>query len=142
MFRTPLPDPRPDERMAKDCGPLSRQLAQLSSGGDRKLRRHLFDLLARRRATDPELPRVGLLPTGGGRAVVITWGELLLRAEDADRRRVEALIKRFGLDVHPVDCLQGRVVRCVNRELRPGQLDRMAVRDDHMGDSMESWAKA
>jgi len=84
MFRTPLPDPRPDERMAKDCGPLSRQLAQLSSGGDRKLRRHLFDLLARRRATDPDLPRVGLLPTGGGRAVVITWGELLLRAEDAN----------------------------------------------------------
>ena len=31
MFRTPLPDPRPDEREAKDCGPLSRQLAQLNS---------------------------------------------------------------------------------------------------------------
>ena len=58
--------------------------------------------------------------------MVITWGELLLRAEDAERRRAAALIKRFGLDVHPVDCLQGRVVRCVNRELRPGQLDRLA----------------
>ena len=126
MFRTPLPDPRPDEREAKDCGPLSRQLAQLNSGGDKKLRRHLFDLLARRRASDPELPRVGLLPTGRGRAVVITWGELLLRAEDADRPRAAALIKRFGLDLHPVDCLQGRVVRCVNRDLRPGQLDRLA----------------
>jgi subtilisin family serine protease len=126
MFRTPLPDPRPEERVAKDGGPLCRQLAQLNSGGDKKLRRHLFDLLARRRAGDPELAQVGLLPTGRGRAVVITWGELLLRAEDADRPRAAALIKRFGLDVHPVDCLRGRVVRCVNRELRPGQLDRLA----------------
>ena len=126
MFRTPLPDPRPDERVARDGGPLCRQLAQLGSGRDKKLRRHLFDLLDRRRAGDPELPRVGLLPTARGGAVVITWGELLLRTEDADRRPAAALLTRFGLDVHPVDCLQGRVVRCVNRDLRPGLLDRLA----------------
>lgn len=126
MFRTPLPDPRTDERVAKDIGPLCRQLAQLGRGSDRELNRHLFDLLDRRRAGDPELPRLGLLPTGRGREVVITWGELLLRAEDADRRRAAALIKRFGLELHPVDCLQRRVVRCVNRDLRPGQLDRLA----------------
>jgi hypothetical protein len=126
MFRDPLPDPRDDEERASDRGRLCRQVSQLARGSDKQLRRHLFDLLDRRRIGDPDLQRVGLLPRASGQEVVIAWGELLLRTEDAQRRRAEALIKRFRLVGEPIECLQGRLLRFVNPDLRPRQLDRLA----------------
>jgi subtilisin family serine protease len=126
MFRTPLPDPRDEGRVAKDQARLCRQLSQLADSKDLQRRRHIFDLLDRRRTGDDTLPRIGLLPRARGSEVVIVWGELILRTEDAERRQAAALLKRFGLTPVPIDCLRGRVVRCVNRDLKPRQLDRVA----------------
>ena len=126
MFRDRLPDPRDEGRLAKDRGRLCRQVAQLAKGQDKEMRRHLFDLLEGRRTGEAGLPRVGLLPRVTGQEVVIAWGELLLRTDDAERSHAAALLRRFHLVGEPVACLQGRLVRYVNKDLKPRQLDRLA----------------
>lgn len=120
------PDPREPGRVVEDRDRLCGQLAQLNKGGDRELRRHLFDLLAARRLEGSGLKRIGLVAEPGGTDVVIAWGELLLRAEDAQQERAAEVLERFGLRRDSVECLQGRVVRCANPDLPPHRLDRIA----------------
>jgi hypothetical protein len=120
------PDPRERGRVAEDQDRLCGQLAQLEKGRDRQLRRHLFDLLDARRREGSGLERIGLVEEPGGTDVVIAWGELLVREKDSQQPRAQKVLRRFGLDPAPVDCLQGRVVRWANPGLSPRQLDRVA----------------
>lgn len=125
-FGQELHDPREEARSADDRARLCGQVAALDKGRDLALRRHLFDLLETRRTTGSGLPRIGRVIEPGGTDVVVAWGELLLRTVDASEPEAARLLDRFGLVPTPVDGLRGRVVRCVNAEIGPKRLSRLA----------------
>jgi Subtilase family len=128
LFGEPLADPRDQDRVVRDRGSLCGQLANLGTRQtDPDYQRHLIDLLLARRAGDDRALRIGVVGEPG-QETLISWGELLLRAEDSEDTWAAAVLRRIGLRPEPVDCLKGKVVRWSNPEVPPERLDRVARR--------------
>jgi Subtilase family len=130
-FRGDYDDPRDEEQLAADKHKVSPQVRDLiRRRRDVGFRRELVKTLQQRRngrdvAQFYPIERVEL--AGDERfETLLAVGELLVRGEDADEPSVQGIARTYGFSQMPVACLDGRVVRLVNRQVGVGTLEVIA----------------
>jgi subtilisin family serine protease len=124
-------DPRSEEQLAADKQEVSPQVRDLiRRRRDVGFRRELVKTLQQRRsgrdvAQFYPIERVEL--AGDERfETLLAVGELLVRGEDAGEPSVQGIARTYGFSQMPVACLDGRVVRLVNRQVGVGTLEVIA----------------
>jgi subtilisin family serine protease len=132
---TPFPeeyqDPRTAEQLATDRSEVSRQVEDLTRR--RRLvgyRRELVKTLQQRRS-GRDVPQ--FYPVERGETTeddrfdtLLAVGELLVRSEHVNEPSVQGFAQTYGFSQVPVACLDGRVVRLVNRQIGVGRLEVIA----------------
>jgi subtilisin family serine protease len=124
-------DPRSEEQLANDRDRVSPQVKDLMRRRqDVGFRRELVRTLQQRRsgrdvAQFYPMERVEL--AGGEQFdTLLAVGELLVHGEDAGNPAVQGFAQAYGFSQMPVACLDGRVVRLVNRQIGVGRLEVIA----------------
>jgi len=124
-------DPRSEEQLASDKEEVSPQVKDLTRRRqDVGFRRELIKTLQQRRngrdvAQFYPIERVE--KEGDERfETLLAVGELLVRGEDAKKPSVQGFARTYGFSQVPVACLDGRVVRLVNRQVGVGRLEVIA----------------
>jgi subtilisin family serine protease len=126
-------DPRSEEQRVADGQEVARQVDDLT--GQRRgevvgyIREVVRTLQQRRSGWDvPQFyPLERTEKAEGDRfETLLAVGELLVHREDADKAPVQGFAQTYRFKREPVACLDGRVVRLVNREIGVGRLEVIA----------------
>jgi len=105
-------DPRTCEERLKDLRRIYEQVGNLNRRQrDDSVRRELIRLVQKRRAGREDLVQFDVVPDPKGDEVLVVRDELLLPAEALEDKRVQRLLKSYGLDPEFVECLDNRLVR-------------------------------
>jgi hypothetical protein len=124
-------DPRDEEQLAADKHKVAPQVRDLiRRRHDISFRRELVRTLQQRRsgrdvAQFYPIERVEV-PADEQFETLLAVGELLVRGEDASTPSVQGLARTYGFSQMPVACLNGRVVRLVNRQVGVETLEVIA----------------
>ncbi|MFN2494390.1 MAG: S8 family serine peptidase [Pseudonocardiaceae bacterium] len=119
-------DPRSCEERLKDLRTICDQVGTINHRfNDTAVRDDLIRLLQERRA-GTDLVQFDPVPDPQGGVVLVVRDELLIRAEALADRRVPPLLKAYGLEPRPVDCLDRRLVRLLAPGVRGSRLVQLA----------------
>jgi subtilisin family serine protease len=124
-------DPRSDEQRAADKDRVSPQIKDLlQRRKDVGFRRELVKTLQQRRSgrdVAQFYPIEWAEQEGAQRFdTLLAAGELLVHGKDANQPSVQGFAQTYGFSQMPVACLDGRVVRLVNRQVGVGRLEVIA----------------
>jgi subtilisin family serine protease len=130
-------DPRDEEQLTTDKAEVTPQVKDLlQRRKDPSFRRELVRTLQQRRngrdvaqfyQIDQTYPIEPVERAGQEQfETLLAVGELLVRGEDARNPAVQGFAQTYGFSQLPVACLDGRVVRLVNRQVGVGRLEVIA----------------
>jgi subtilisin family serine protease len=124
-------DPRSKDQLATDKEQVAPQVRDLRRRRhDVGFRGELVKTLQQRRSGRdvPQFYPIERVEKAGDERfeTLLTVGELLVRGEDAKKPSVQGFAQTYGFSQLPVACLDGRVVRLVNRQVGVRRLEVIA----------------
>jgi subtilisin family serine protease len=124
-------DPRSEHELAVDKERVAPQVKDLTQRRrDVGFRRELVKTLQQRRSGRDvaQFYPIERVEEEGDEQfeTLVAVGELLVRGEDAHKSSVQGFARTYGFSQMPVACLDGRVVRLVNRQVGVGTLEVIA----------------
>ena len=119
------PDPRTAEQRAEDERAVRRQVAALGRQKADYSERELIAALQRRRADRSEVLQFDVVQGrmgAGASHTLVARGEVLAAATAFERDGARRMLEKSGFAWEPIDCLEGRVGRLVNRDVNANRL--------------------
>jgi hypothetical protein len=105
-------DVRSAENREQDLRRIYQQVGNITRRqSDVAVHRDLIHLLQERRKGQPKLNRFDAVADSQGGEVLVVPSELLMRAAQLQQENIQQLLGAYGLQIEPIGCLDGRVVR-------------------------------